>query len=154
MLQVIMLCLILTHFKLIGGRCGERKYFEGKCPRAPPPPHCNATAFHVYRSAQSANPIWNVKYVCEAFLKIVNYLYEIIRISLGSSQLSYIANLLSFLLYFLLYWWLHPSVIVLSFLQSKSAFKVNLKVKGVLHPRLVFGLFLHFSQKLKHTGNK
>ena len=27
-------------------------------------------------------------------------------------------------------------------------------IKGVLHPRLVFGLFLHFSQKLKHTGNK
>ena len=27
-------------------------------------------------------------------------------------------------------------------------------VKGVLHPRLVFGLFLHFSQKLQHIGNK
>ena len=26
--------------------------------------------------------------------------------------------------------------------------------KGVLHPRLVFGLFLHFSQKLQHIGNK
>ena len=27
-------------------------------------------------------------------------------------------------------------------------------IKGVLHPRLVFGLFLHFSQKLQHIGNK
>ena len=27
-------------------------------------------------------------------------------------------------------------------------------LKGVLHPRLVFGLFLHFSQKLQHIGNK
>ena len=27
-------------------------------------------------------------------------------------------------------------------------------VKGVLHPTLVFGLFLHFSQKLQHIGNK
>ena len=27
-------------------------------------------------------------------------------------------------------------------------------VKGVLHPRLVFGLFLHFPQKLQHIGNK
>ena len=28
------------------------------------------------------------------------------------------------------------------------------KIKGVLHPRPVFGLFLHFSQKLQHIGNK
>ena len=28
------------------------------------------------------------------------------------------------------------------------------ELKGVLHPRLVFGLFLHFSQKLQHIGNK
>ena len=28
------------------------------------------------------------------------------------------------------------------------------RLKGVLHPRLVFGLFLHFSQKLQHIGNK
>ena len=27
-------------------------------------------------------------------------------------------------------------------------------IKGVLHPRLVFGLFLHFSQKLQHIGKK
>ena len=27
-------------------------------------------------------------------------------------------------------------------------------IKGVLHPRPVFGLFLHFSQKLQHIGNK
>ena len=26
--------------------------------------------------------------------------------------------------------------------------------KGVLHPRPVFGLFLHFSQKLQHIDNK
>ena len=26
--------------------------------------------------------------------------------------------------------------------------------KGVLHPRPVFGLFMHFSQKLQHIGNK
>ena len=30
----------------------------------------------------------------------------------------------------------------------------NKAFKGVLHPRLVFGLFLHFSQKLQHIGNK
>ena len=30
----------------------------------------------------------------------------------------------------------------------------DLLLKGVLHPRLVFGLFLHFSQKLQHIGNK
>ena len=28
------------------------------------------------------------------------------------------------------------------------------KIKGVLHLRPVFGLFLHFSQKLQHIGNK
>ena len=27
-------------------------------------------------------------------------------------------------------------------------------LKGVLHPRPDFGLFLHFSQKLQHIGNK
>ena len=27
-------------------------------------------------------------------------------------------------------------------------------LKGVLHPRSVFGLFLHFSQKLQHIGSK
>ena len=27
-------------------------------------------------------------------------------------------------------------------------------IKGVLHPRPVFGLFLYFSQKLQHIGNK
>ena len=30
----------------------------------------------------------------------------------------------------------------------------NIVLKGVLHPRLVFGLFLQFSQKLQHIGNK
>ena len=33
-------------------------------------------------------------------------------------------------------------------------FKVAYHIKGVLHPRPVFGLFLHFSQKLQHIGNK
>ena len=32
--------------------------------------------------------------------------------------------------------------------------ETNFDIKGVLHPRLVFGLFLHFSQKLQHIGNK
>ena len=31
---------------------------------------------------------------------------------------------------------------------------VHQSFKGVLHPRPVFGLFLHFSQKLQHIGNK
>ena len=30
----------------------------------------------------------------------------------------------------------------------------SLVLKGVLHPMPVFGLFLHFSQKLQHIGNK
>ena len=32
--------------------------------------------------------------------------------------------------------------------------EIQRKLKGVLHPRPVFGLFLHFSQKLQHIGNK
>ena len=36
-----------------------------------------------------------------------------------------------------------------------SIFKLILnEFKGVLHPRSVFGLFLYFSQKLQHIGNK
>ena len=31
---------------------------------------------------------------------------------------------------------------------------IKIHFKGVLHPRPVFGLFLHFSQKLQHIGNK
>ena len=27
-------------------------------------------------------------------------------------------------------------------------------IKGVLHPRPVFGLFLHFPQRIQHIGNK
>ena len=30
----------------------------------------------------------------------------------------------------------------------------NKTLKGVLHPRPVFGLFLHFSQNLQQIGNK
>ena len=30
----------------------------------------------------------------------------------------------------------------------------NFNFKGVLHPRSVFGLFLHFPQKLQHIGDK
>ena len=33
-------------------------------------------------------------------------------------------------------------------------FEVRLPVKGVLHPWPVFWLFMHFSQKLQHIGNK
>ena len=36
----------------------------------------------------------------------------------------------------------------------QSKFSTYNPVKGVLHPRPVFGLFLHFSQKLQHIGNK
>ena len=32
--------------------------------------------------------------------------------------------------------------------------KVPWSLKGVLHPRPVFRLFLQFSQKLQHIGNK
>ena len=32
--------------------------------------------------------------------------------------------------------------------------KCSKTFKGVLHLRSVFGLFLHFSQKLQHIGNK
>ena len=31
---------------------------------------------------------------------------------------------------------------------------LKLGIKGVLHPRSVFGLFLHFPQKLQHIGDK
>ena len=31
---------------------------------------------------------------------------------------------------------------------------LDLLLKGVLHPRPVFGLFLYFSHKLQHIGNK
>ena len=37
--------------------------------------------------------------------------------------------------------------------QIQVIYTLN-KLKGVLHPRPVFGLFLHFSQKLQHIGNK
>ena len=39
------------------------------------------------------------------------------------------------------------------FKRKNKVFFVD-KFKGVLHPRPVFGLFLHFSQKLQHIGNK
>ena len=38
--------------------------------------------------------------------------------------------------------------------MEPTGVKVPWSLKGVLHPRLVFGLFLHFSQKLQHIGNK
>ena len=53
-----------------------------------------------------------------------------------------------------------PSLIPI---KQKKAPQLNILVsthnpqyafKGVLHPRPVFGLFLHFSQKLQHIGNK
>ena len=33
-------------------------------------------------------------------------------------------------------------------------FLTHVNLKGVLHPRPVFWLFMHFSQKLQHIGNK
>ena len=46
----------------------------------------------------------------------------------------------------------------LKFMISDSPFNEenwqNVLIKGVLHPRSVFGLFLHFSQKPQHIGNK
>ena len=54
----------------------------------------------------------------------------------------------------------------LSYLQNYKEFKAKIldlppekyglsfDIKGVLHPRPVFGLFLYFSQKLRHIGNK
>ena len=38
--------------------------------------------------------------------------------------------------------------------QSFEFYNVQPSLKGVLHPRPVFGLFLHISQKLQHIGNK
>ena len=40
-------------------------------------------------------------------------------------------------------------------LKNVITISVDLQVlKGVLHPRPVFWLFMHFSQKLQHIGNK
>ena len=45
--------------------------------------------------------------------------------------------------------------ILLTFTNSENKVGYILEpIKGVLHPRPVFGLFLHFSQKLQHIGNK
>ena len=41
-----------------------------------------------------------------------------------------------------------------SILGVPLAHYVYYNLKGVLHPRSVFGLFLHFSQKLQDIGNK
>ena len=41
-----------------------------------------------------------------------------------------------------------------SILGLPLAHYVYYNLKGVLHPRPVFGLFLHISQKLQHIGNK
>ena len=44
---------------------------------------------------------------------------------------------------------------VVIFIQTNEQFEnFSFFIKGVLHPRSVFGLFLHFSQKLQHIGNK
>ena len=42
----------------------------------------------------------------------------------------------------------------LPFKTDEEKKPMEVVLKGVLHPRLVFGLFLHFSQKLQHIGNK
>ena len=39
-------------------------------------------------------------------------------------------------------------------LKTKSSYSKTDCIKGVLHPRPVFWLFMHFSQKLQHIGNK
>ena len=39
-------------------------------------------------------------------------------------------------------------------LHSRTLSSHIVAFKGVLHPRLVFGLFLHFSQKVQHIGNR
>ena len=38
--------------------------------------------------------------------------------------------------------------------KNEAKSRVFFSRKGVLHPRPVFGLFLHFSQKLQQIGNK
>ena len=38
--------------------------------------------------------------------------------------------------------------------QKLTNWKCATVFKGVLHPRPVFWLFMHFSQKLQHIGNK
>ena len=45
--------------------------------------------------------------------------------------------------------WTHSVVFCLQLARNTFIY-----IKGVLHPRPVFGLFLHFSQKLQHIGNK
>ena len=50
--------------------------------------------------------------------------------------------------------WSQPVIYIPGFgvnFFCKTSIKTN---KGVLHPRSVFGLFLHFSQKLQHIGYK
>ena len=55
---------------------------------------------------------------------------------------------------------LHLKIMIFAnILRNLGQFRENLifcqlLLKGVLHPRPVFGLFLHFSQKLQHIGNK
>ena len=42
----------------------------------------------------------------------------------------------------------------ISVVVSRPGLSVGLVLKGVLHPRSVFELFLHFSHKLQHIGKK
>ena len=68
-------------------------------------------------------------------------------------------------LFFLKFIFLHPTTI-LNAVACDCAFEgipddmwVTISVfmnflNGVLHPRSVFGLFMHFSQNLQHIGNK
>ena len=46
------------------------------------------------------------------------------------------------------------SVQTSSFCVKSASGYLDFTFKGVLHPRAVFGLFLHFSQKLQHIGDK
>ena len=38
--------------------------------------------------------------------------------------------------------------------KAKALHRIWQGIKGVLHPRPFFRLFMHFSQKLQHIGNK
>ena len=57
--------------------------------------------------------------------------------------------------------WLYESKIYhvhkieeISQMQSHESQCIETHVKGVLHPRPIFWLFVHFSQKLQHIGDK
>ena len=54
----------------------------------------------------------------------------------------------------IIFWAILDLFINPKYLFQNKSFSQTYYFKGVLHPRPVFGLFLHFSQKLQHIGNK